>query len=74
MRRPRHPYKEVEAAVQFAESHDWSFTKRQGHVWARLYCPHHNTDCCRISVWSTPRNGDDHARDIRREVLRCDHV
>src|SRR4029453_6653503 len=35
--RPRHPKKEVEDAVAYAESRCWTWRK-QGH-WGRLFCP-----------------------------------
>jgi hypothetical protein len=69
--RPRHPNKEVEAAVVYAESRDWSFRK-MGH-WGRLFCPRADRDGCQVGVNSTPRDGDVHARQIRRAVDRCPH-
>lgn len=45
----------------------------KGSIWGRIYCPHHSRDGCRISVWSTPRVPESHAKDIRRIVDRCNH-
>jgi hypothetical protein len=28
---------------------------------------------CSISIWSTPRNPANHAKQIRRAVTRCEH-
>jgi hypothetical protein len=69
--RGRHPNKEVEAAVAEAESQGWTLRK-QGH-WGRLYCAHADRDGCQISVNSTPRDGDVHAKQIRRAIDRCPH-
>ena len=69
--RPRHPDKEVEAAVQYAESQGWR-VRMMGH-WGRILCPHAGRDGCQFGVNSTPRNGADHARQIRRVVDRCPH-
>jgi hypothetical protein len=75
MPRPRHPNKEIEAAVKYAEERGWRFIEPGGsaHAWGRLFCPHNDRDGCRMSVWSTPRSPENHARQIRRVVARCSH-
>ena len=73
MARPRHPNKEIEGAVQFAEGNGWRCDLASGHAWGRLYCPHSDRGGCIISVWSTPRNPFAHAQSIKREVRRCPH-
>lgn len=69
--RPRHTRKEVEEAVEYAESLGWVW-KKQGH-WGRLYCPQADRDGCQIGVYGTPRNSVDHARQIFRAIDRCPH-
>jgi hypothetical protein len=69
--RPRHPNKEVEEAVAFAESKGWRW-KKMGH-WGRLLCPYADRDGCHVDVWSTPRNAGNHARQIVRAIGRCPH-
>lgn len=69
--RQRHPNKEVEAAIHYAEQRNWTFRK-MGH-WGRLFCPHANRDGCQVGVNGTPRDGDVHARQIKRAVDRCPH-
>jgi len=71
MTRPRHPNKEVEAAIRYAEEQGWS-VRMQGH-WGRLYCSHHDRDGCQTGVYSTPANSMAHARGIKRAVDRCPH-
>ena len=66
------PNKEIEEAVRHAESHGWSVRMSNGHAWGKLYCPRNSRDGCLISVWSTPRNAENHARGILRAVARCD--
>lgn len=73
MARSRHPDKEIEAAVTYAESLGWTVKPISGHAWGRLYCTHHSRDGCMVSVWSTPRNAGNHARGIIRDVNRCPH-
>ncbi len=37
--RPRHPRKEIEAAVEYAIHCGWQHTKATGHAWGMLRCP-----------------------------------
>ncbi|QJE73371.1 hypothetical protein HHL28_09935 [Aerophototrophica crusticola] len=74
--RPRHPSKEIEGAVSYAESQGWTFVKGRGHCWGMLRCPANEADCrcgefCQVSVWSTPRVPENEARKIRRAVDGC---
>lgn len=69
--RSRHPNKEVEAAVAYAEMKNWTLRK-MGH-WGRLFCPHADRDGCQVTVNGTPRNPDVHARQIKRGIDRCPH-
>ena len=73
MARSSHPNKEIERAVSDAEKEGWTWQKGGGHAWGKLLCAHHDRDGCRISVWSTPKHAEDHAKDIRRAVNRCPH-
>lgn len=76
MTRSRHSKKEVEAALVYAEAHGWRVEPAPGHAWGRLYCPYNDTECrcgefCIVSVWSTPKNPANHARQLRRVVDNC---
>jgi len=76
MPRPRHASKVIEAALAYAETEGWRIEKASGHAWGRLYCPWNNDECrcgefCIVSIWSTPRNPEAHARAIRRVVEGC---
>jgi len=62
----------------YAEKRGWRVEKAQApsHCWGKMYCPHNDPDCrggtfCIASIWSTPRSGENHARQIRRVVDRC---
>ncbi|MEX0923212.1 MAG: hypothetical protein WDZ84_10585 [Rhodovibrionaceae bacterium] len=61
----------MEAAVVYAEAQGWTL-RLLGH-WGRLFCAHAGRDGCQIGVNGTPRNADNHARQIRRAVDRCPH-
>jgi hypothetical protein len=73
MSRPRHPDKHIEQAIQYAESLGWRVQMSKGHAWGHLYCPQSTREGCIVSVWSTPRNPENHARHIRRDVDLCPH-
>jgi hypothetical protein len=75
MARSRHAKKEIEAAVAYAESKGWTFTKAssKAHIWGTLRCPRAGRDGCSRFVYSTPRVPRDHADDIRRRVDQCPH-
>ena len=72
--RPRHPKKEVEQAVAYAEEAGWEVSLAKGHAWARLLCPEGTrSGCVILSVWSTPRSPENHARQLIRAIDRCTH-
>jgi hypothetical protein len=71
MSRPRHPNKEVEEAVRYAEERGWT-VRMLGH-WGRLSCAQADRDGCQVGVFGTRRNADNHARQVRRAVDRCPH-
>ncbi|NUB11289.1 hypothetical protein GAY28_00390 [Azospirillum brasilense] len=76
MARSRHPKKEIEEAVAYAESRGWKHVKGQGHCWGMLRCPNHNSECrcgqfCQTSVWSTPRVPENEAQKIYKAVDGC---
>lgn len=60
MPRKKHPDKEVEKALQYAESAGWTIIEGGGHAWGKLRCPFNSNDCrcgihCTTSIWSTPK-------------------
>lgn len=71
-----HPDKEIEMAIGHAEAHNWRVIERSGHAWGSQTCPQ-NSDNCRcgqfyqMSVWSTPKNAGNHARQLRQKVDGC---
>jgi hypothetical protein len=76
MGRRNHPKKEVEQALQYAEENGWRVEERGSHAWGKIYCPYNSDDCrcgefCITSVWSTPKNPEDHARALKRVVNNC---
>jgi hypothetical protein len=73
MARPRHPNKHIEQAVRFAEASGWRVEMSNGHAWGFLLCPRHTREGCKVGVYSTPRNPENHARQLTREVDLCPH-
>lgn len=71
-----HPNKEIAAAIKYAEEHGWRIDVGGSHAWGKMYCPNNSNDCrcgefCKQSIWSTPKNPENHAKLIRRVVDKC---
>jgi len=74
MPRRRHAKKDVEAALRYAEVRGWTVEpKTSGHAWGEIRCPSGKRGGCRVSVWSTPREVGNHARQLIRRVDACPH-
>lgn len=73
--KPRHPDKDIEKVLRQAESLGWRVEKTagRGHAWGRVYCPLQSRDGCKMSIWSTPRNAGNHARQVLSKVDACPH-
>lgn len=74
MAHKRHPDKDVEAAIQYAEEHGWA-VKAGGH-WGFLYCPYNDQECrcgtrCKAGIWGSPKNPGNHAKQLREVVDGC---
>jgi hypothetical protein len=70
----RHPNKEIEAALQYAEGLGWTVIESpRGHGWGMIRCPY-GRGGCQKSIWSTPKDPYGHARSIRQYVDRCSHA
>ena len=74
----KHPDKNINDAVNYAVKNGWEVVEAgsSSHAWARLKCPYNDPECrggkfCLNSVWSTPKNPQNHAKQIRRIVDRC---
>jgi hypothetical protein len=74
--RKTHTSKEIEAVLRELEALGWSVVEGRGHAWGLLRCPAHSAECrggkfCQMSVWSTPRDPERHARKLRQKALAC---
>lgn len=79
MSRKRHPSKEIEAVIQELEALGWTVIEGKGHAWGILRCPQNSAECrcgefCQMSVWSTPKNPEAHARRVRQKALACTKI
>lgn len=73
-RRAKHPKKDVEQVLRFAEENGWLVRPTaSGHRWGEMTCGLAGLDSCRISIWSTPKNPGNHANRLRRKVRNCPH-
>ena len=74
--RKKHPKKEIESVLQYAEQSGWRIIVGGGHAWGKLYCPENDKECrcgefCISSIWSTLRSPTNHAKQIKRIVDNC---
>lgn len=72
----KHPNKEIDAAISYAITNGWHVKQGGSHAWGQMKCPFNNKDCrcgefCRVSIWSTPKNPVNHAKQLRKVVDRC---
>ena len=77
LKRAKHPTKEIEAALRFAESEKWRVDVGGSHAWGKMFCPFNQETCrcgefCITSIWSTPRDAENHARVLKRVVEKCE--
>lgn len=71
-----HPNKEISAAIDYAEKQGWRIEKGGGHAWGKMYCPNNDSTCrcgvfCIKSIWSTPKNPTNFAKQIKQAVDNC---
>ena len=76
MARKKHSKKEIENALVYAEEQGWKVKVGGSHAWGKIYCPFNDKECrcgefCVSSIWSTPKNATNHAKQIRRVVDNC---
>jgi len=80
MARTKHPSKDIESALHELEALGWSVEEAKGrsaHSWGYVLCPANAGNACRsgvfcrMSVWSTPRNPRNHARELLRKASGC---
>jgi hypothetical protein len=68
----RHPNKEIRAAIEEMIKAGWRIEKREGHSWGRAFCPGGSAGYRPpMSIWSTPRVPERHARQLRRAIDQC---
>lgn len=76
MSRRRHPDKEIEATLKFAEFYGWRIDVGGSHAWGRIRCPFNKPSCrhqmfCQQMIWTTPKNPSSHARALKRGITGC---
>ena len=73
---PRHPNKDIRAAIAYAVSRGWRIEKAEprAHIWGRALCPERSRAGHIFYIHSTPRNPTIHARKFRRYIDVCAHT
>ncbi len=67
-----HPNKEIRAALAIAETAGWTVKKSgpRAHAWGTIRCRCGHQKCW-MAIYSTPRNPQNHAKQIQRKVSAC---
>lgn len=68
----KHPNKHIREAIEYAIENGWDVVEsgKSSHAFCRLRCIVGHTEH-QMSVWSTPRNPENHAKQIIRNVNQC---
>ncbi len=74
VKKTKHPIAVIDAAIKYAIENNWELKlNKRGHAWGKLYCPGKKRGACIVSVWSTPRNPENHVNQLIRRVDNCEH-
>lgn len=79
MPRKKHKIKEIEDVLQYAQTNGWIIevhNRSKSHAWGVMKCLQNNTSCwngiyCTTSIWSTPKNPQNHAKQLKKIVDKC---
>lgn len=68
----KHPNKHVREAIEYAVENGWDVveTGKSGHAFCRLKCILGHAEH-QMSIWSTPKDPETHAKQILRKVRQC---
>ncbi|MDK4689693.1 hypothetical protein [Kingella negevensis] len=68
----KHPNKHIRAAIEFALQHGWEVVDsgKSAHAFCRLRCLKGHREH-QMSIWSTPKSPENHAKQIIRKVKEC---
>jgi hypothetical protein len=69
--RQRHPHKETEAVLRYAESLGWTVVVGGSHAWGFLMCPSKRRGACNFQIPCTPHNPEGAAGRLKRKVNNC---
>lgn len=71
----KHPNKHIAQAIQYALKKGWTIKEagNSAHAFGILLCPSQSRSGCKISIFSTPRNPENHAKQIKKIVDKCTH-
>jgi len=75
MKSKRHPNKDIQAVIDQAIELGWRLKDpgNSAHAWGFLYCPAESRSGCKISIWSTPRVPENHAKQLAKVIQKCEH-
>lgn len=68
----QHPNKHIKEAIAYALANGWHYVESgsSAHAFCRLRCNFGHAEH-QMSIWSTPKNAENHAKQIVRKVNQC---
>lgn len=71
-KRPKHTNKHIAAAIDYALENGWKYidTGKSAHAFCILRCTQGHSEHS-MSISSTPRKPENHAKDILKMVKKC---
>lgn len=69
----KHPNKHIREAIEYALTHGWDVIEggKSSHSFCQLRCVLGHSEH-QMSIWCTPKNPENHAKQIIRKVKQCD--
>ncbi len=67
----KHPNKAIQSAIEYAIAHGWHFHPSSGHAFGRQVCGYPEHPLHQMSIWSTLRVPENHAKQIRCKIDSC---
>lgn len=67
-----YPNKHIKEAIAYALANGWHYVEsgNSAHAFCRLKCNAGHSEH-QMSIWSTPKNPENHAKQIIRKVKQC---
>ncbi len=74
----KHQHKKIREVLEYAQEQGWSIQDGSGRSWGKVLCPYNDNNCrkgeyCLRNVYTTPKNPENKARELKRIIRNCIH-